>query len=322
MRYFAKNGHYLPVVWVAAFLLTLGLALGVAESKVILGVEIGAEQAAANIPLAPASNPDRDYGAVALMYHHIVTDEDFATGKYAGNNAVIALSQFEEEMAYLAAHKYHTYTMSEAAAMLYNSLPFPDKSVMITFDDGYASNYELAFPILQEYNLKATIAAVVISTEQAENGGAAKQPLPHLTFEQLREMQASGLVEIGSHSYNGHGLIPTGANGSTGKFFVTKKYMAEQGRRETEAEFAERITQDLRHSKEVLESELGRPIYYFAYPYGAVSSGAVDALKNSGFLVAITTNSGDIYKNSDPLKLNRRNVDQGVSLEKFASLLK
>lgn len=322
MRIFADDGRYLPLVWVAVFLLTLALALGVAESKLIYGVEVGAEQAAANIPLAPASSADRDYGAVALMYHHIVTDEEFATGKHAGNNAVISLSQFEEEMAYLAEHNYHSYTMSEAAGMLYNSLPFPDKSVLITFDDGYASNYELAYPVLQEYGLKATIAAVVISTEQAENGGAAKQPLPHLTFAQMREMQQSGLVEIGTHSYNGHGLVNINADGAQGKFFVARKYLPEQGRKETDAEFLERITQDLRHSVEVLESELGRPVYYFAYPYGAVSSGAMTALKDNGILVAITTNSGDIDKNSDPLRLNRRNVDQGLSLQKFASLLK
>lgn len=322
MNFSAKEKKNLSAVWMAAFLLTLAALLGVAEGKVIYGVEIAAEQAAVNIPLTPAANPDRDYGAVALMYHHIVTDEELATGAYDGNNAVICLSQFEEEMHYLAENGYHTYTMSEAAGRLYNSLPFPDKSVLITFDDGYASNYELAFPVLKEYNLKATVAAVVISTEQAENGGAAKQPLPHLTFDELREMQASGLVEIGSHSYDGHGMIVTNANGAQGKFFVSRKYLSEQGRRETEAEYVERITQDLRHSKEVLEGELGRPIYYFAYPYGAVGSAAVDALRNNGFLVAITTNSGDIYKNSDPLRLNRRNVDQGISLQKYATLLK
>lgn len=322
MNVWSGKWRWLPAVWVAAFVLTLGLALGVAESKVVYGVEVGAEQAAADIPLAPYSNPDKDYGAVALMYHHIVTDEEMATGEHTGNNAVISLSQFAEEMAYLAENDYRTYTMSEAAAVLYNSLAFPEKSVIITFDDGYASNYELAYPILQEYGLKATIAAVVVSTEQAENGGAAKQPLPHLTFEQMREMQTSGLVEIGSHSYDGHGMIATNANGGQGKFFVAKKYLAEAGRKETDAEFVERITQDLRKSKEVLESELGRPIYYFAYPYGAVSDGAMEALKNNGFLVAITTNAGDIAKNSDPYRLNRRNVDQGISLEKYATLLK
>lgn len=322
MKHWAEGQKFLPMVWLSAFLLTLGLVLGVVDGSVIYGVEIAAEQAPANIPLVPYAEVDRDYGAVALMYHHIITDEELANGVQAGNNAVISLSQFEEEMAYLAEHEYHTYTMSEAAAMLYNSLPFPKNSVMITFDDGYASNFELANPVLQKYNLKATVAPVVISTEQAENGGAAKQPLPHLTFEQLRQMQASGLWEIGSHSYDGHGMIDVSESGKQGKFFVAHKYLPEKGRVETDAEFYERITQDLRHSKYVLESELGRPVHYFAYPYGSVSEGAVEALRSNSFLVAITTAAGGINKSSDPMRLNRRNVDQGISIEKFATLLK
>lgn len=321
MNFFAWHKQKTAGICAAAFLLALGILLWCVQGNIIYGVTIASEQAPANIPLAPVSNPDKDYGAVVLMYHHIVTDAEFATGVHKGNNAVISLSQFSEEMAYLSAHGYNTYTMSEAASMLYNKMPFPDKSVIITFDDGYASNYELAYPQLQKYDIKATVAAVVISSEMAENGGAANQNLPHLTFAQMREMQESGLVEIGSHSYNGHGMIATGAGGQQGRFFVSRAYLKEQGRRETEAEYVERITQDLRYSKEVLERELGRPVNYFAYPYGVAGTAVIEALKQNNFLVAVTTNSGGIKKDSDPFKLNRRNVDQGISITKFASLL-
>lgn len=322
MNILREHKRQMAGIWAAAFLLVLGVLLWAVQGSTIYGVEIGAEAAPANIPLAPVSNPDRDYGAVVLMYHHIVSDAEFVSGAHDGNNAVISLAQFAEEMAYLSEQGYITYTMSEAASMLYNSLPFPDKSVIITFDDGYASNYELAFPLLQKYGLKATIAAVVISSEQAENGGAASQPLPHLTFDQMREMQASGLVEIGSHSYDGHGMIATAADGTEGRFFVARAYLPDEGRRETEAEYIERITQDLRRSKEVLESELARPVNYFAYPYGVAGASVIEALKQNGFLVAVTTTSGGINKSSDPFKLNRRNVDQGISIDKFAALLK
>ena len=259
---------------------------------------------------------------MVLMYHHIVDDDEFANGIYKGNNAVVPYSQFEEEMTYLVSQGYITYTMSEAAAMLYNSLPFPKKSVIITFDDGYASNYEFAYPLLKKYNLKATIAAVVISSVQAENGGAANQQIPHLTFAQMREMQNSGLIEIGSHSYDGHGMIATNASGGMGRYFVSRAYISAETRKETEAEYIERITQDLRISKEILESNLGRPVNYFAYPYGVSASGVIEALKQNNFLVAVTTTSGAINQDSNPFKLNRRNVDQGISIDKFASLLK
>lgn len=319
MRTFILHKAGYAALLAAVCVLALAALWGAGGCWTIYGLDTAVEEAPPNIPLAPEYHTDRDYGAVVLMYHHIVEDDDFAGGQYAGNNAIISLGQFAEEMAYLAAHDYKTFTMSEAAGMLYNKLPFPEKSVIITFDDGYESNYLLAYPLLKKYDLKATVAAVVVSTVQAEAG--ATQNIPHLTFAEMKEMQDSGLVEIGSHSYNGHGMIVTDANGSQGKFFVSRMYLAEEGRKETAAEYIERITQDLRRSKDVLESELGAPVNYFAYPYGVVDSDVINALNQNDFLVAVTTAAGSINKNSDPFRLNRRNVDQNIGVDTFASLL-
>ena len=289
-------------------------------SYTIYGVSVDSEAAEPTAPLVPEYQASQDYGAVVLMYHHLVPDAEI--GKYAGNNAIISISQFAEEMRYLSEHGYHTFTMSEVAAILYNSLPFPEKTVIITFDDGYASNYTLAYPILQDYNLKATIAVVVISSIVAsDDGGLTQQNIPHLSFGQMRGMQESGLVEIGSHSYDGHGMIQSTKNGGLGRFFIDHKYLNNEGRRETDPEYRDRVNQDLRLSKYILESELNTVINYFAYPYGVTNKTSYDALANSGFLVAVTTSKGTINNKSDALKLNRRNVDQNISLEEFARLL-
>ncbi len=291
-------------------------------SYTIYGVSVNSETAEQNLPLVPEYQASQDYGAVVLMYHHLVPDAEMASGKYAGNNAIISVSQFAEEMRYLSEHGYHTFKMSEVAAILHNSLPFPEKSVIITFDDGYASNYTLAYPILQDYNLKASIAVVVISSIVAsDDGGLTQQNIPHLSFDQMREMQDSGLVEIGSHSYDGHGMIQATQSGSLGRFFIDHKYLTNENRRESDAEYKDRVNQDLRLSKYILESELNTMINYFAYPYGVTNKTSYDALYNNGFLVAVTTSKGTINKNSDALKLNRRNVDQNISLEEFARLL-
>ncbi len=286
-----------------------------------VGVTIAAAPANNNLPLVSEYYTEKDHGAVVLMYHHIVPDAEINSGSNRGNNAVISLSQFEAEMAYLADNGYHTFLMSEVAAILHSGLNFPEKTVIITFDDGYESNYTLAYPLLQKYGIKATIAAVVVSSEQAENGMAVNSSLPHLTFAQMREMEASGLVEIGSHSYNGHGLVPVSKTGEQGKFFMARAYRADLGRQENQSEYIERIAQDLRLSKQVLESELGHTITYFAYPYGANSNNVVAALQQNNFLVAVTTAAGDIDKNAEPLTLNRRNVNQGISVAQFSALL-
>lgn len=290
-------------------------------SYTIYGVSVDGEEAPANIPLVAEYQSDKDYGAVVLMYHHIVTDEDYATNKYAGNNAVISVSQFREEMEYLSNNGYTTFLMSEVAGIMYNSLPFPTKSVIITFDDGYASNYTYAYPILKEYNLKATVAAVVSSSETASQDGDVLQNIPHLTFAQMREMQDSGLIEFGSHSYDGHGLISTNNYGGTGKYFVSRQYLSSEGRVETEDEYKDRISQDLRYSKYVLETELDNNVIYFAYPYGVSDANVQSALKQNGFLMATTTVKGSIKNSSNALKLNRRNVDQDITLEQFIALV-
>lgn len=291
-------------------------------SYTVHGMTIDA--ARADDPVLPVAEytANEDNGAVVLMYHHIVSDDEIDRAANQGNNAVISLSQFAEEMAYLADNGYHTLLMSEVCAILENSLPFPEKAVVITFDDGYESNYTLAYPVLEEYGLKATIAAVMVSTVDASaNRGDLQQNIPHLTFAQMREMQASGLVEFGSHSYDGHGTVSIDAQGKQGKFFVARQYFAALGRFETVDEYKERIAQDLRLSKYVLESELRRPVVYFAYPYGVSNSEVREVLSLGGYGVAATTARGTVDSGSGALQLSRRNVDQGISLQEFAALL-
>ena len=82
---------------------------------------------------------DGNGNGVVLMYHHLVPDDIYATGKYNGNNAIIPVSQFEKEMAYLAQNGYTTLTMSEINTYLHNGITLPQKTVAVTFDDGYES---------------------------------------------------------------------------------------------------------------------------------------------------------------------------------------
>ena len=76
----------------------------------------------------------------------------------------------------------------------------PENPIAITFDDGYLSNYEIAYPILKELNIPATIFIVTSTVGLDESSG--KVSTPHFTWDQAREMQESGIIDIHSHSHS------------------------------------------------------------------------------------------------------------------------
>lgn len=92
----------------------------------------------------------------------------------------------------MAEHGYKTVLPGELAA----GKPLPKRAVLITFDDGYANNYGIAFPLLKEFGAKAVISPVVGYVEWNADS--------FLSWDMCREMLASELVEIGSHTYNLH----------------------------------------------------------------------------------------------------------------------
>jgi peptidoglycan/xylan/chitin deacetylase (PgdA/CDA1 family) len=117
----------------------------------------------------------------------------------------------------------------------------PEKSLLITFDDGYADNYNYAYPILREEQIPATF--FVVSSTVGNNN--------RMTADQLREMQANGM-QIGSHSVNHENLAVMSSK---------------------EIDF------ELRVSREALEKILGKPVYALAYPAGKVNEDVLDGAK-------------------------------------------
>ena len=132
-----------------------------------------------------------------LMYHEVRFTEP-------GKDSVLP-EEMESDLLYLAQEGYTTVLMEDVIRFVYAGENLPEKPILLTFDDGYGSNYRYLYPLLQKYRAKAVISIIGKSADEfsllPENG----TPYVHATWKQLLEMRDSGLVELQNHSYEvGH----------------------------------------------------------------------------------------------------------------------
>lgn len=225
---------------------------------------------------APA-HPVYDQGAdklYILMFHDVVPD-----GKEVSNWSVTE-SQLRDYLQWMQDHGYTTVLPSQLAG----GEALPERAVLLTFDDGYASNYTLAYPLLQEFHAKAVISLIGHYLDE-ENPG-------FLSWEMCREMAASGLVEFGSHTYDAHVLDRC------------LRRLSE----ETQGEYQARIFPDVDKSIALLERELGAPICFFAYPNGRADKWSDDFLAQR-FAITVTTNAGVARLSRGLYRLPRFNIN-------------
>lgn len=231
-------------------------------------------------------------GPLPILMYHDVTD-----GPTSDNPMVVTTEKLEGDLCWLKENGYHTILPRELTA----GEPLPEKPVMITFDDGYVSNYRLLFPLLQKYQMKAAICLIVSLTDKDPEGHG------HLTWDMCREMQASGLVEIGSHTYALHNLEQNGDYFAKGVNGIQRKTG------ESSWQFQMRVLTDLKKSRDILQRELGTAPQLFAYPYGATEPDAEAYLRRL-FPMTVITGKGEIGTLEGRYHLPRISVFQETQL--------
>ncbi len=210
-----------------------------------------------------------------LMYHNVIPDG------WAAEPWAVTASQLRADLEWLTSHGYTFYLPGELA----EGTRLARKSVMLTFDDGYAGTYTLAFPLLQEYGAKAVIAPVVRPVEE-------RMP-EFVSWEMCREMADSGLVELGSHTYALHDDAGDGLSRLPD---------------ETPAAYASRVFPDLERSVRRIEEETGQRVYYLAYPNGVTEPYAKDFVE-AQFAMSVTTRYGAADLSGGLYDLPRLNID-------------
>ncbi len=218
-------------------------------------------------------------GLAICMYHYVYDEADPPDDL---NNNYIEVHALEEEVKYLVENDYYFPTWEEVRDYVNGDLLLPEKSVVLTFDDGAKSFLELGIPIFEKYEVPAT--SFLITSKDGE--------------EKTREYQ-SDYVTFQSHSDNMH---RGGGNIGHGGIFTAMSH--------------DDAVADLKKSIEICGNGDA-----FAYPYGDYTDDCRTAVEDAGFACAVTTENRRAQVGDDPLLLPRVRMVEGQSLEGFISLV-
>ena len=240
------------------------------------------------VPLKPLNTfgvqPDRVQLVPILCYHRLGT---------GNSKMVVSPASFEAQMAWLVRNDYRVVRLADLGAFLAGEQPLPPRAVIITFDDGYESVHRHAFPVLKKYGLPAT---AFVYTDFLGGGDA-------LTWPQLQDLQASGLVDVQSHSKSHRNLI-------------------ERRPGETDDRYRANIDSEMRVPREVLERRLAPlKVRHLAYPFGDANDIVLDSAARHGIELAATVAPGGNPFYAQPLLLRRTMIFGDMNLEVFKSKL-
>ncbi|MGN8831519.1 polysaccharide deacetylase family protein [Selenomonas montiformis] len=203
---------------------------------------------------------------IPVLEYHMVADTSPEDG-WAYN---VPPEDFRDQLDYLREEGYTAISMLDYMKAKKGKAELPPRPVILTFDDGYESNYTTLLPILESYGMKATVYMV---TNDIGLPG-------YLTWDELRDMQERG-IEIGSHTANHQPLTEM-----------------DRSRQEEE----------MRLSKLLLEWNGIHTVFSFSYPNGAYDSGMPELLAQNGYLTAVTGDAGLNTFQTDPYLLQRINI--------------
>ncbi len=165
----------------------------------------------------------------------------------------------------------------------------PPRAMVLTFDDGYRSFVEQVLPILRKEEIKATLSVVSSFIDDPPPG----MP-PLLTWEQIREADRSGYVEIASHSHDLHRYVTCNPYRDTAPSVITRRYVLRENRYEDRDEYRERIRKDLEESRRILREKLGHDVPVLAWPYGEHNAAARGIAAGEGFRVTLGLGGTDV----------------------------
>ena len=189
---------------------------------------------------------------------------------------------FQEQMRFLKENGYCVITLDKLIDFLNFNGQIPDKSVVITFDDGWRSLYDFAFPVLKDYGFPATLFVYnnFIGSKEA------------LSWGQIKELSENG-IDIQCK-------------------IKTPRHVAKLGEKESFKGYFEALEREIFQSKRLIEQKLNRECNYVAYPHGATNNLVIAILKKNDYRAAFTIKQG-----SNPFFVNNYMINRFVISGEF-----
>lgn len=247
-----------------------------------------------------------------LIYHHYMDAG-------APDDSVVHRDVFRQQLAWIRELGFQTVSIREAIEYVQRGIPLPDKAVLITIDDGYDSNYTIAFPELKEAKAKATIFVIGHSVGKTTYKDTGKLITPHFDVEKGKEMMKSGLISIQSHSMDLH---------QSARLEGDHPYVRTSALRldhETEADYIAHFRKDTASSIQQIEEEFGTPSLAYSYPLGKKDVLSEVLLNEMGFDMTFGAGPGDntLVKGLPQtlLHLNRYNMTNRITKEQLSRFL-
>lgn len=237
--------------------------------------------------------PQQQSEIPVLLYHHLLTAEDIEKYNWGNNKIALSVETFDKQMKYLHDNGYHTATLDELRQFIDGEINLPEKTVVITFDDGFLSNIVYGYPIMKKYNLQGTIFVIGSAAE------SPKCPFDPKTVQyiNINEMpKYKDVFNFESHTYSLH------------QHDENKKPLIITSDKNT-------IIEDVSKNMELLDAK------YIAYPFGSYDNNAIEYIKETNHKMAFTVKQGYVTRNLNKYELPRFEITPDTSMEEFLNIV-
>lgn len=251
------------------------------------------------VPRTPAAQT----ADVAILMYHAFTEDEADTG-----SLYTPASEFVRQLSALRDAGYTSVGYADLIEFVNGKGKLPEKPLLISIDDGYQNNLDLAAPLLEKYGFCANIAVIGVSIGHTTYKDTDIPITPHFSLEDARPWVARGVLTVTTHSYDMHQVTAVDGAG------CRRGVLQMPG--EAEPDYIAALTQDYTRAQEQLAGLPGTPLPVFTYPFGAYSELSERVLQELGVQVTITIADGAnrlVKGEPETLRLLRRiNVPAGM----------